>query len=168
MEKKILVYGYGNPGRQDDALGNAFVEKLEEWLQLNKVDSIQTDSNYQLNIEDAYEVSKYEKVIFVDASEEPISDFLLTKVDASDSQIEFTMHAVSCAFVVDLCQKMYNASPETYLLHIKGYEWEFEERLSTVAQHNLQKAFDFMIPLLLEPEKLKDSVQDSLKQYTNN
>jgi len=29
--KKTLIYGYGNPGRQDDAIGIMLVEKLEHW-----------------------------------------------------------------------------------------------------------------------------------------
>ena len=28
----ILIYGYGNPGRQDDGLGPTLVDALETWL----------------------------------------------------------------------------------------------------------------------------------------
>ena len=68
-------------------------------------------------------------VIFADASIEEIDDFIFTKVNPDNSTIEFTMHAVSPAFVLDLCRKLYGKCPETYLIHIKGYEWEFEEKL---------------------------------------
>ena len=60
------------------------------------------------------------------------------------------MHAVSPSFVLDLCSKIYQKSPETYLLHIKGYEWDFEENLSPLAKQNLHAAFDYMIPFLME------------------
>ena len=46
---KVLVYGYGNPGRQDDALGNEMIEKIKEWATKNHFTNIETESNYQLN-----------------------------------------------------------------------------------------------------------------------
>lgn len=152
---KTLVYGYGNPGRQDDGLGPALVEKIQAWIKENGIEGIETDSNYQLNIEDAHEISEKDIVIFADASIEDIDDFILTKVSPSDSQIEFTMHAVSCAFVLDLCQKIYNSYPETYLLHIKGHEWDFKEGFSKEAQENLEKAFCFLKDHILDPEALR-------------
>ena len=53
MDRKILVYGYGNPGRQDDGLGVALVEELEQWVATEKIPGLDFDSNYQLNAEDA-------------------------------------------------------------------------------------------------------------------
>ncbi len=140
----ILVYGYGNPGRQDDALGVRLAENIEQWVLDEHIQNIEVDYNYQLNIEDSDRVSKADIVIFADASIEEMDDFLFTKVNADDSTIEFTMHAVSPAFVLDLCRKLYGKCPETYLIHIKGYEWEFEERLSDEALLNLAKATSFL------------------------
>ena len=142
--KKILVYGYGNPGRQDDALGVRLAENIELWIQKNNFSNVEVDYNYQLNIEDSERVSKSDIVIFADASIEEIDDFLFTKVNPDESSIEFTMHAVSPAFVMDLCRKIYNSCPESYLIHIKGYEWEFEEKLSDDAMLNLAKATSFL------------------------
>ena len=104
---KILVYGYGNPGRHDDGLGNAFIDKMEEWVENENLSGIEFDSNYQLNVEDADTISGKDLVFFVDASTEPIKDFCLTRVSASDASIEFTMHAVSASFVLDLCNKLF-------------------------------------------------------------
>ena len=61
--KKVLIYGYGNPGRQDDALGILLVEKMELWAKENGLGFIDFDSNYQLNIEDAMAISEYDIVI---------------------------------------------------------------------------------------------------------
>jgi hydrogenase maturation protease len=144
MQKKILLYGYGNPGRQDDGLGNEFIERIGPWIETQGLEGIELDSNYQLNIEDADAISDKDIVLFIDASTEEIDDLLFTKVDPSDSKVEFSMHAVSTAFVLDLCQKLYNKYPDTYLLHIKGYEWGFKEGLSKKANVNLEKALDFV------------------------
>jgi len=140
----ILVYGYGNPGRQDDALGVRLAENIEQWVMDEHIQNVEVDSNYQLNIEDSDSVSKADIVIFADASIEEIDDFIFTKVDPDNSSIEFTMHAVSPAFVLDLCRKIYGKCPDAYLIHIKGFEWEFEEKLSDDAMLNLAKATSFL------------------------
>ncbi len=144
-QKKVLIYGYGNPGRQDDGLGAAFISMMEEHLKSFPIEGLTLDCNYQLNIEDAELISSYDIVLFVDATQEDISHFKITKVNPSESKIEFTMHAVSVAYVLDLCSKIYNKLPTTYLLHIRGYEWEFKEELTAYAKQNLQLAFKFVI-----------------------
>jgi len=141
---KTLIYGYGNPGRQDDGLGPACVEVIGEWLKMQNLTNIEIDCNYQLNIEDAERISEIDKVIFVDATIEPIEDCLMTKVEPGNNYIEFTMHAVSPAYVLALCQKIFHKTPETYLLHIKGYEFELIEELTTKAKQNLEKAVEFL------------------------
>ena len=114
---KILIYGYGNPGRQDDGLGNAFVEKLQAWAKEQKLDSIEFDSNYQLNIEDAEAVSDKDLVVFADASTEDIEDYLLTPVNAS-TKVAFTTHAASPGYIVDLCKELFDRIPASYLMQI--------------------------------------------------
>ncbi|MCG8308251.1 MAG: hydrogenase maturation protease [Cytophagales bacterium] len=142
--KRILIYGYGNPGRQDDALGILLAEKLETWATENGRDSIDFDSNYQLNIEDALTISEYDTVIFADASIEDIPDFIVTEVRPSQ-KTEFTMHAMTPAFILHLCQSLYGKFPKTFLIHLKGYEFNFLERLTSRANQNLHAAFDFLI-----------------------
>ncbi|GAB4316942.1 MAG: hydrogenase maturation protease [Bacteroidales bacterium] len=154
----ILIYGYGNPGRQDDGLGNAMVEKLESWVEDNGLQGFHFDSNYQLNIEDAAEIAHRDLVIFVDASTEEIDDFILTQVDSS-TKVAFTSHAASPGYIVHLCKEIYGAFPPTFLLHIKGYEWNFQEGLTEKAQHNLDKAFDFLTQKLKQPDLLIQSFQ---------
>ena len=138
--KKILVYGYGNPGRQDDALGVKLAEEIDAWSKEKDIAGIYTDSNYQLNIEDAAEISDKDIVVFADASiVESVNDFYLSVLEPS-AKVEFTMHAVSPAFVLHLCKEIYSREPETYLLHIRGYEWELKEGLTKEANENLIKA----------------------------
>jgi hydrogenase maturation protease len=157
---KILIYGYGNPGRGDDGLGNAFVEKMEQWVRRNSISRIEFDSNYQLNVEDADTISDKDIVIFVDASIEPIEDFCITRVTASEASIEFTMHAVSPSFVLDLCNKLFTKNPVCYLLHIKGYKWELKEGLSSKATVNLSKTFEFLCGQLSSPVNLFERMEE--------
>lgn len=140
---KILIYGYGNPGLQDDGAGNELVSRLEKWVTGHHLYDIEFDSNYQLNIEDAYAMTGKDIVVFIDATvNESIEDMSVTRVEPS-SKVEFTMHSVSPSFVLDLCQKIYNEHPATYLVHIRGFGWEFLEEMTPGVVKNLDKALDF-------------------------
>lgn len=145
---KILIYGYGNPGREDDGLGIALVKMLEDWSTQSQLTGLEFDSNYQLNIEDAEAISGKDIVIFADASTEEIEDFILTEV-TGERDVSFTTHAASPGYIVKLCHDLFGKCPGVYLLHIRGYQWEFKEGLSEQARSNLQKAFVFIKEYLI-------------------
>lgn len=149
--KKTLIYGYGNAGRMDDGIGERFVELIDKWIAEEKIENIFTDCNYQLNIEDSATIAEYERVIFVDASiVEDVENFKLETIIPNDATIEFTMHAVSTSYVVDLCQKIYNKTPEAYVLHVKAYEFEFKEEMTPKAVENMLDAFVFLKDFLVK------------------
>jgi hydrogenase maturation protease len=149
---KILVYGYGNPGRQDDGLGIALSETIENWARENGMNNIETDSNYQLNIEDAARISAFDLVIFADATKEKIKGYAFTSLKPSP-KIDFTMHSVSPAFILNLCREVYQKKPSAYLLHIKGYEWDFMKDMTSAAKENLEEAAVFLKKKIMEVEK---------------
>ncbi len=147
--QKILIYGYGNPGRQDDGLGVLLAEEMERWSAEMGFDFIHSDSNYQLNLEDADTLAKHDVVIFADASQEDIDTFIMEPLKASE-KAEFTMHSVSPAFVLHLSKQAFNREPETFVLHIKGYEWEFMGEMSEKARKNLTLAADYLKNYLID------------------
>lgn len=143
--KKILIYGIGNLARQDDALGILFVEEIKAWAEKYDYNFIDTDCNYQLNIEDAAQIVNYDTVIFVDASiDERVKDCLLELVDLSDAKLTFSTHSASPNYIVFLCKQMFNVLPASYIMHIRGYSFEFAEKISPEAKKNLQKALQFL------------------------
>lgn len=145
---KILIYGYGNPGREDDGLGIELVRRMEEWSKTIGFEGIEFDSNYQLNIEDADLISGKDLVIFADASTEEIENYVLTEV-TGENDVSFTTHAASPGYIVKLCQDLFGKCPKVHLLHIKGYRWDFKEGLSEPAEKNLKKATRFLQEYLL-------------------
>lgn len=146
-EENILVYGYGNPGRQDDGLGIMLAGEIEKWREKHNIDSVAIDMNYQLNIEDAEKISNYHTVIFADASVNEIRSYKLEKV-VPDLKTDFSMHFVTPSFVAGLCQRIYGKLPEVYQLQIRGYSWEFMETVTGGALNNLQEATDFLLDYL--------------------
>lgn len=140
---RILVYGYGNPGRQDDGLGEALVSKLEQ----APIPDVDTDSNYQLNIEDAHTIAEYDVAIFVDATLSEGETFSFKEIEPS-LEITFTTHAMAPDSILALCGDISEKVPHAYILAIKGYEWEFMEKMSDEANKNLEAAWSFLEPLL--------------------
>jgi hydrogenase maturation protease len=140
---RILVYGYGNPGRQDDGLGIDLTIEIEKWCKEKGLGNIFFDQNYQLNIEDAEKISNYDQVIFADASINDVGPFSFEEV-IPELKTEFTMHLVSPSFVLGLCQQVFNKRPKVYQLQIKGFSWEFMEQSSNGANNNLKEAVEFL------------------------
>ncbi len=148
---RILIYGYGNPGREDDGLGIAFAEAMQQWAVEHDIKNLSFEIDYQLNIEDALEISKYDMVMFADASQEDIDHFKITNVTPSD-KVNFTMHSVSPSYVGHLCSKIFNRKPEILLIHIKGYQWEMKEGLSNKATLNMERALEHVQSMLKQSE----------------
>ncbi len=146
---RILIYGYGNPGRQDDALGVMLSEEIDSWAKSERLSCIDTDQNYQLNIEDADKISQYDLVVFADASVNDIESFQMDLV-LPDMKSDFSMHSVSPSFVTGLCNEVFKKRPVVYQLEIKGYKWEFMEKITEVARKNLLSAEIFLKNFLLE------------------
>lgn len=142
LKPKILIHAYGNPGRGDDGIGDAFISMCQPWLSAENVHHITTESSYQLNVEDAYTMSEFDIVVFVDATKEEIDTFSFSRIEMNPVS-PFTTHTMHPGGVLYLCNELYGKQPETYLLQVKGYEWELLEGLSEQAERNLWKAFHF-------------------------
>lgn len=160
MAVKILVYGFGNPGRGDDGLGIALADRLEE----RRLPGVSCERNYQLNIEDALEIAAYDAVLFADASINAIEPFELRELLPAE-EICFTTHAMTAHSVLALCEDLYRRSPRAFMMAIRGYSWNAEEGLSGAAADNLEKAVDFAVSLLGQSSliELENAASPSVK-----
>ena len=137
-----LIYGIGNDGRQDDGLGWAFIDRLEQIRPLPRAHLRRT---YQLNLEDADLISRYTRVLFVDATKDPaVESFTLNRPEPK-LDFSFTSHAISVPSILATTQQCFEHVPEAYLLAIRGYEWELQEGLTSPAQHNLSHSLEFLL-----------------------
>ncbi len=140
QKPKILILGYGNPGRLDDGLGPMLASKLEA----DHLDGVSVEWNYQLTVEDAVDIANHDIVIFVDATVNSAEPFFFNKLFPK-SQITFTTHSISPESVLALAHQHFGATTEAYLLGIRGYEFnDFKEQLSLKAQDNLEQAYLFI------------------------
>jgi len=154
--KNILIIGYGNSSRQDDGIAPELINRLEKCINKQEIENIDLLSNTQLDIEDAYIISVKDIVFFVDATEENIDDFLITRVEAEDSGPGYSLHTVSPGFILQLCQTLYKKIPEAYLVHIKGYKWGIKDELSKKALKNIDKTLEVLIKIINDPERVKN------------
>jgi hydrogenase maturation protease len=146
------VYGYGNPGRQDDGAGVALVEELAAGAEHGGLQGLTCDTNYQLNVEDALTAARHDTAIFVDASRDQQEGFLFRPLRASTA-VSFTTHAVAPESVISLAGELYGAHPRAYLLTIRGYEWEPNGVMTPGARANIEAAKAFLVPFLEERGK---------------
>jgi len=146
---KLLVLGYGNPGRQDDGLGPAAATLIDNlgWPGVTAFD------NYQLNIENALDVAEHDIVWFVDAAKTGPSPYAVRQL-APSSTLDFTSHLVRPETILAMAGHYFGRSPEAFILAIRGYEFEFIEALTPKANDNLQSAAAMLadrIRALIEP-----------------
>lgn len=141
MTAPILIFGWGNPSRGDDALGPLFVEHFEaltarhpEW---GEVDCL---TDFQLQVEHALDLQGRRRVLFVDASLDAPSPCSLERIAAA-RDASFTTHAMSPQAVLKVFAEIDDGEPPPcWLLAIHGERFELGEPLTGRAHSNLMAA----------------------------
>lgn len=145
MSPRVLIYGYGNPGRLDDGLGPALARALAE-RDLGGPVTIETA--YQLNVEDAETVAAHDLVVFADADAACPAPFILRPLTAH-AAAPFSTHSLEPEGVLALAQEHFACDAAAFTLGIRGYEFDgFGETLSSGAERNLDAATDYLCRVL--------------------
>ncbi|MDP2902258.1 MAG: hydrogenase maturation protease [Methylovulum sp.] len=161
MLKPVLVFGYGNLSRGDDALGPLLLEHIERSPK-HVLDSVEILSDFQLQIEHALDLENRMLVLFVDASVACQQAFNFAELEPTRDK-SYTTHAMSPAAVLAVYQSIKKQTPPPcFLLSIKGEQFELGEGLSVNAQRHLAQAGQFAEHLLSDPELT------AWRQQTNN
>lgn len=140
LKTKLLVFGYGNPGRGDDALGPLLVAQLK---QSESIDAgFQTDM--QLLIEHVTDLHGFELVVFADSDVRCIEPFEFSAITAQKDE-SYTSHALTPNALLYVYQQVYRRdAPVAYLLRIRGYHFALGDHLSNRATANLNAAIRFL------------------------
>ncbi len=149
MLKPVLLFGYGNLSRGDDALGPLLLEYAESHCGLDEVEVL---TDFQLQIEHALDLENRRLVLFVDASVACVDAFDFTVLEPARDK-SYTTHAMSPAAVLDVYQSIKNQTPPPcFLLSIKAEQFELGDGLSANAETNLVEACSFAGRLLSNPD----------------
>jgi hydrogenase maturation protease len=157
--KRILVCGFGNLYRRDDGVGRAVVNKVRERLgraPLSPLDdgfnelgrSVDTVALHQLVPEMAEIVAGYDLVIFVDAHVADLSTLLREeRIAPAYRPTSFVSHQAHPAMVLELAEKMYGRAPQTVMLSLPGYDFDFGEGLSAETCSLVPSAVNHIVEL---------------------
>jgi len=138
--RRVIVIGYGNPGRCDDGLGVAAAGEIESVAPKH----VRVECNYQLSVEDAEAVAEHDVAIFVDAATGGSRAFYFRQLEPA-AHCGFSTHSVTPAAVLGLAHDLFAARTVGYVLGIRGYRFNaFGEGLSPEAQANLSAAVVFL------------------------
>jgi hydrogenase maturation protease len=134
-DRHTIVIGIGNNGRQDDGLGWAFLDFLHD-----EKTGFDLEYRYQLQIEDAECISRYDRVIFVDATKETTQEGFYFEACQPLEKYNFSTHALTPETILYLSKQLYDHKVEASLLAIEGYKWGLMTGLSSKGTYNLNKA----------------------------
>ncbi|MCX7171717.1 MAG: hydrogenase maturation protease, partial [Proteobacteria bacterium] len=135
----ILIFGWGNPSRGDDALGPLFVARIEAL----KHPDVECLTDFQLQVEHALDLQGRQRVLFVDASIDAPAPFSITPIfpgkDAS-----FTSHAMTPQAILHTYVQLEGSPPPPcWLLAIRGESFELGEPLAPAAEQHLAAALQW-------------------------
>jgi hydrogenase maturation protease len=139
MTAPLLVFGWGNPSRGDDALGPCAIERLRA-LRADAGDRVELLDDFQLQIEHALDLVGRERVLFVDASVDAAAPFTAHPVRASADRTS-SSHALSPQALLQVYRDVHGAdAPPATLLAIRGERFGLGEPLSDAAAAHLDAA----------------------------
>jgi hydrogenase maturation protease len=139
--KNILILGFGNLDRQDDGVAWHILDRIARQYHYSLEDCPEEEPIFlsgdidimfllQLMPELAEQIASYRRICFVDAHTGSVpEDLHISPVDACFQRSPLTHHLTPetlMCFVHDL----YHASPETLLVSVRGYQFEFDRSLS--------------------------------------
>jgi hydrogenase maturation protease len=149
-DPRALIYGIGNVGRQDDGLGWAFVDRIEQWAERPRARLVRS---YQLQLEDADLISRAGTVLFVDSTKQTsVRCFSLYRPQPL-LDFSFTSHALSIPTVMATSRTCFGVVPDVVVLALRGYEWQLQLGLTERAATNLDAATAYLCSLRTQPTR---------------
>ena len=133
---KLLLFGYGNPGRGDDGLGPELIERITR-LQLA---DIACQNDMQLQVEHVTDLAGCDQVLFIDADMSCAEPFDFSEITPVKDD-SYTSHAMSPTALLHAYRQVYGKdAPPAFLLRIRGYDFALGDPLTDKASANLEAA----------------------------
>ncbi len=139
--KPLVVIGYGNPGRGDDALGPECLHRLAtlQGAQPNWA-AIELIEDLQLNPEHAVDLLDRELALFIDADVSCTPPFSFTRLQPA-RDTSYSSHVMSPAAVIHVYKEIFGRqAPPSFLLSVRGERFELGAPMSAHAETNLEPA----------------------------
>lgn len=137
----LLVLGWGNPSRGDDAVGPMLVEQLMQHAQASLPPGrVECLTDFQLQVEYALDLVGRERVLLIDASVDLDAPFVASQPRAA-RDASFSTHALGPAALLQVYADLHGEeAPPCTLLAIRATRFELGEPPSEQALSDLAKA----------------------------
>jgi hydrogenase maturation protease len=147
--KPVLVLGYGNPLRRDDAFGRSVVESLiGRWPQ----ERVRLESSHQLLIEYCRLAAESRYVVFVDArlGSSPGRVTSLEVVPKTSAAPSPLAHHLTPELLLRACEEFYGCRPQARLVSVEAADLGHGEGFSQAVEAALPKALGLIETLIEE------------------
>ncbi len=129
---EVLIIGYGNPLRGDDALGWLAAEQLRTTIRDERVEIL---TGHQLTPEMADPVSRARIVIFIDADcDNREGEIAFRRVEADRSAPELFSHQLTPEVLLGVATRLYGGSANGVLISVGAGTFEYGAELSEVVR----------------------------------
>ncbi len=151
MHPRTLFIAYGNPDREDDGVGWYVLKQLAEHFNSRVSDwnedfysclGAEPDFFFTLQLTPELQdlIVGYEYVCFIDAHlGDEFDDLELCPLEPVFEPSTLSHH-MTPQFLMDITLASYRKHPQAVLLTIRGYEFQFEQRLSSQCHLLAEKA----------------------------
>ena len=142
--KKILIIGYGNTLRGDDAVGRKVAEIVAGW----NLPHVRAVSVHQLTPELAQDLSASSRVLFVDARVgRPNEAVAVLSIEASES-VATLEHSTNPRTLLAISRALFGTSPAAQWITVPGTNFELGEGLTAHAERGMKSALRAIVRLL--------------------
>ena len=161
---KTLIFGYGNPDRQDDGVAWHVLREIMQHFGLPVSDEVdidfhddQREMNYefqfQLTPEMADDFDKYDRVCFIDAHTGAVPEEVHLEVVSPSFQKSPLTHHLTAASLLSIADTLHHKVPEAILVSVRGYEFGFSQSLSAATAALTRQASEIIIKWLEDAQK---------------
>jgi hydrogenase maturation protease len=152
---KTLLFGYGNPAREDDGVAWHILRLLSQRLGRPAPKDINDDFistgaspdllfDLQLTPELAETVAEYDRVCFIDSHTQNLpDDIMVGEITPLFQSSPFTHH-MTPATCLSITESVYHHKPEALLVSVRGHCFGFSQSLS----HQTEKLTNNAVELI--------------------
>ena len=113
---RLVVFGWGNESRGDDALGPLLLRRIE----LAGFADVTAVEDYQLQVEHSLDLEGADLALFIDASRGASAPFAFTEIFAK-ADASYTTHALAPEAVLEVFKYLRKREPPpSFLLAVRG------------------------------------------------
>ncbi|TAN77858.1 MAG: hydrogenase maturation protease [Gallionella sp.] len=143
---KLLLFGYGNPGRGDDALGPELIGRIARL----HIAGVECQNDMQLQVEHVTDLAECGQALFIDADMSCAGPFDFSELGAAKDG-SYTSHAMTPNALLHAFRQVYGKdAPPAFLLRVRGYDFGLGDPLSDRAAANLDAAARLVCGLCMD------------------